>query len=171
MNKKKSINFPIIDKVDLDFKKRNIFPKKGRLSSSVDCSMLKYFKTSYLRVLGVAVVKFWVNSESPPLTLPDVIEMLVLVFDFMTIFPELSDKVAVVCVPPRPSVEVDPSFGAMEEENLVELNSHNPHASKSENMKARISFMVSNSSFTVSVRLCVIVSQFINNSDLSPEQH
>ena len=103
--------------------------------------------------------------------------MLVFVFDFMTIFPELSDKVAVVCVPPRPSVEVDPSFGAMEEANLVKLKSHNPHASKSENMKARISFMVSNSSFTVSVRLCVIAgirlekSQFINNSDLSPEQH
>ena len=80
--------------------------------------MTKYLKNSYL---------------------PDVRQ----VFDFMTIFPELSEKVSVVCVHPGPSVEVDPSFGAKEEANLVRLNLHTPQARKSENMKARTSFMVS----------------------------
>ena len=114
--------------------------------------MTKYLKNSYL---------------------PDVRQ----VFDFMTIFPELSEKVSVVCVHPGPSVEVDPSFGAKEEANLVRLNLHTSQARKSENMKARISFMVSNSSFTASVWFYVIAvirlekSQIINNSDLSPEQH
>ena len=35
-----------------------------------------------------------------------------------------------------------PGSFAKEEANLVELNSHIPHASKSENMKASTSFMV-----------------------------
>ena len=35
-----------------------------------------------------------------------------------------------------------PGSLAKEEANLVELNSHIPHASKSENMKANKSFMV-----------------------------